>query len=337
MARGGKGDKSYTTNILMSALGISRETLRYYEQMGIVRPRRMEGSNYRRYSNADMFAAVETIVLKNAGFQLAQAGSLIRDQGLEAAEFTARGLHHEELRLLWAQAVARRLRELDQLVNADFDSSPRLVVPQTWLVHYDGAENGYDHFAASTTQDALLDGMPVSTFAAIIDVDMDRPGLLDTRWGRAVPEQYEGLLLNNEEIADGGQSQVSVDTARDGSPTDDEEDSLDDGGFGVNGEAPFPHSPTQRVGGRPCLQLPYRADWDEIPGFDPDGSVCASFAKGLRELGLRADGPVIAPDVLPVCGMVHSNLYLPVRAASIRGKVVLAALNARRALFTHRS
>jgi DNA-binding transcriptional MerR regulator len=282
----GAAGKSYTTNVLLSTLGISRSTLRYYEQIGIVSPRRDPASGYRSYTNADVFAAVECTMMKNAGLQVSQASEAIADPGLTAARYMRSCVERSSRQLEWAKAVRERFEQLASLVEADFDAEPTLVRAGEWLLFYDGAEGGYDRFRADGTQDVLLAGMPVSSFAAVVDIDACSPNGRNTRWGRAMPVRYSGLFPG---ITDAG------------------------------------HDPA-RLGGDACLTLPYSADWDKIPGFDPTGAVCARFAQALGRRGLRQLGPIFAPDVLPVCGKVYATLYLPVKAASLRGRLALATV-----------
>ena len=276
--------KSYSTNVLLSALGISRGTLRYYEQLGIVRPQRDPDSNYRTYSNADVFRVVECVMLKNAGYQVQQGRDLLANPALDAVGYADACVARSAWQLARARATHERFVLLREVVGADFAGRPALTRADEWLVHYDGCEGGYDRLVANEAQDALLGGMPVSSFAAIMDVNVCEPRAVETRWGRAIPACFRNLMPE-----------------------------LDS----------FPGEPA-RFGGYPCLTLPYRADEDKIPGFDEDGSVCARMAAELRRLGLRQVGPIFAPCVLPVRGKVYTRLYLPVEATGLRGRAALA-------------
>lgn len=99
--------KSYSTKVLMSALGISRGTLRYYEQLGLVSPQRNPESNYRTYSNADVFRVVECVMLKNAGYQVQHAKETLVDAPVDAQGFVDDCLGRSELQLKWARPLMR--------------------------------------------------------------------------------------------------------------------------------------------------------------------------------------------------------------------------------------
>ena len=277
--------KSYSTNVLMTALGISRGTLRYYEQLGLVSPQRDPESNYRTYSNADVFRVVECVMLKNAGYQVQHAKETLVDNPVDAAEFVQDCLAQSEVQLRRAQAAHERFSLLHEVV-AHPDAAPRLEMAEEWLIYYDGCEGGYDRFVANRAQDSLLEGMPISSFAAVLDVAVDDPAAVETRWGRAIPKRLRGLMPDLDLV---------------------------------------PDEPAHFLG-RPCATLPYSDDEDEIPGFDRTGAVRARIADFLCARGLRQAGAIVAPCVLPVRGKVYTRLYVPVEAAGWRGKMELARL-----------
>lgn len=277
--------KSYSTNVLMSALGISRGTLRYYEQLGLVSPRRDPESNYRTYSNADVFRVVECVMLKNAGYQVQHAKEVLVDEPVDAEAFAQDCLEQSELQLRRAQAAHERFAVLREVV-AHPDAAPKLERAQEWLIYYDGCEGGYDRFMASRAQDCLLEGMPISSFAAVLDVDVTQDASVETRWGRSIPAKNRGLMPDLELV--------------------DEE-------------------PAHFLG-CVCVSLPYCDDEGRIPGFDRTGEVRARIACFLRDHGLRQAGAVVAPCVLPVRGKVYTRLYVPVEPAGLRGRMELAKL-----------
>lgn len=276
--------KSYSTNVLMQALGISRGTLRYYEQLGILRPQRDPDSNYRTYSNADVFRVVECVMLKNAGYQVQQAKDVLAGDA-DAGDYVDLCLAGSAVQLARAQAVHERLGVLREVVAAP-EAGPTLVMADEWLVYYDGCEGGYDRFVANEAQDSLLEGMPVSSFAAVMDVEASDLSSVETRWGRAVPARYAHLMPGLDKVPE----------------------------------------PPARFGGCPCAMLHYSADEDKIPGFDPTGAVRTRVAEFLHRHGLRQAGPFFAPCVLPVRGRVYTRLFVAVEAVTLRAKMQLARI-----------
>ncbi|MEC4272492.1 MerR family transcriptional regulator [Adlercreutzia sp. R25] len=80
-------NSSFTRQQIADLLGINKETLRFYEQEGIVFPRRRE-NGYREYDLDDMRMLIEIISYREAGFSLADAktlaGSLTFDEAMES-------------------------------------------------------------------------------------------------------------------------------------------------------------------------------------------------------------------------------------------------------------
>lgn len=150
----------------------------------------------------------------------------------------------------------------------------------------EGEEGGYDKFVANRAQDSLLEGMPVSSFTAVLDVDASSPAQVETRWGRAIPARYRDLMPDLDLV--------------------DEE-------------------PAQFLGCA-CVSLPYSDDEDKIPGFDRGGTVRTRIADFLLAHGLRQSSAIVAPCVLPVRGKVYTRLYVPVEATGLKGKLELARL-----------
>ncbi len=69
--------KALTTNGVIKASGLSRETLRYYEKMGLLNPQRRATNGYRVYA-ADDLERLEFIVrTKKAGFAIRKIRELL--------------------------------------------------------------------------------------------------------------------------------------------------------------------------------------------------------------------------------------------------------------------
>lgn len=280
-------EKTYSPNVLSNTLGVSRGTLRYYEQIKLVRPERDSDSNYRVYSNSDVFRVVECQMLKNAGFQVQQAKDFLAgSHHHDASSIVQMVVEGAAFRREWSQAMYERSTSFARVIAGENDR-PRLVYADEWLIYYDGAERGYDNFKSSQTQDALLEGMPISSFAAVLHGDVTDPSGIQTRWGRAVPTRYLHLLPDLEK-------------------TD---------------EAPG------TLGSCPCVAIGYSADERRIPSFREDGAeVCGLLDRFIKETGLRQSGPLFSPDVLPARGRVYSNIYVPVEPRTAAGHMRIAAL-----------
>ena len=61
---------SYTIGELVKELNINRETIRYYEKIGLLTEAKREGNGYRIYSKEDLDKIRFILMVKNYGFSL---------------------------------------------------------------------------------------------------------------------------------------------------------------------------------------------------------------------------------------------------------------------------
>lgn len=119
--------KTYTIKTLLSVLGISRNTLRYYEQIGVISPVRDPDSNYRVYTNDDVFSVAQLNMLKNAGFEVADA-QVVMEKTEDASEFVGRLSEQNMRQQAWHAAVQDSLETL-QAICDDIHRAPCPVFP----------------------------------------------------------------------------------------------------------------------------------------------------------------------------------------------------------------
>ena len=161
--------KTYTIKTLLSVLGISRNTLRYYEQIGVISPVRDPDSNYRVYTNDDIFSVAQLNMLKNAGFEVADA-QVVMEKTEDASEFVGRLSEQNMRQQAWHAAVQDSLETL-QAICDDIHRGPmpRLSASRPALFYFDECETGYDNHVPDPAQDVLIRSMPIATFGSIIE------------------------------------------------------------------------------------------------------------------------------------------------------------------------
>ena len=278
--------KTYTIKTLLSVLGISRNTLRYYEQIGVISPVRDPDSNYRVYTNDDVFSVAQLNMLKNAGFEVADA-QVVMEKTEDASEFVDK-LSEQNLRQqAWHAAVQDSLETL-RAIGDDIHRGPvpRLSVSRPALVYFDECETGYDNHVPDPAQDTLIRSMPIATFGSIIEGDFFSGSLDLPKWGRIVYARDAPLL-----------PQLSLASR-----------------------------PPVQVGGCPCVGISYAADADKIPGFDRDGSTRKKLRTFMDEYGFEQAGDAYTSHALPIKGVFYTRVHLPIRAISWRAKHMLAKL-----------
>ncbi|EGI72568.1 Zn(2+)-responsive transcriptional regulator [Pseudoalteromonas sp. AS84] len=96
---------------LSHQLGISNDTLRYYEKQGLLTPNRRNSAGYRLYDNNDLKVMHFIIRAKNIGFSLAE----IKDLLLIKFEKSSHSCSEvKKITLEKRDLVAQRIKELQQ-------------------------------------------------------------------------------------------------------------------------------------------------------------------------------------------------------------------------------
>ena len=62
--------KRYTVGQMAKAMGVSPQTLRHYEEMGLVEAQRNEQNQYREFSMRDNKILMQTALYRSMGFSL---------------------------------------------------------------------------------------------------------------------------------------------------------------------------------------------------------------------------------------------------------------------------
>ncbi|MDO4837356.1 MAG: MerR family transcriptional regulator [Clostridia bacterium] len=95
----------YRINEVASMLGISPQTLRFYEQYGIMLHERVGDGNYRQYGDDSIDALMTLRKYRNCGFTVAQTAKIVMEQNMTK---TAEALESQADKLLW-QAEMNKL------------------------------------------------------------------------------------------------------------------------------------------------------------------------------------------------------------------------------------
>jgi DNA-binding transcriptional MerR regulator len=101
---------SYTVKQLSDLAGVSRRTLHYYDQIGLLRPQAYSANGYRRYGRADLLRLQQILFYRELDLSLEQIGRLLDDPGFDALA----ALQEHRLALL---ASMQRLQRLAATVD----------------------------------------------------------------------------------------------------------------------------------------------------------------------------------------------------------------------------
>lgn len=183
--------KRYTIRDVASTLHVSRTTLLYYEEQGVVRPIHDPETGYRYYTDADLFRLISGKILKNVGVPVRELADRLDTDPFSPGNFSdyARLLERRIDYCRAQKACLAKLTELSGLVG-----TVSVVEVEPYYIDFDGAEVGYSRFAGTDSLDSLAEAMPIGGLGTVF-VDRDDGRHLERR-GRTVPVRYAHLVDN---------------------------------------------------------------------------------------------------------------------------------------------
>lgn len=192
----------YTIRDMTSTLHVSRTTLLYYEELGIVKPLRDEETGYRYYSDADLFRLLSCKLLKNIGVPIKDMAVRLDNEPFSPQHFSdyARILQKRIEYCKAQEECLARLTALPELVG-----SVELVDVEPYYIDFDAAEVGYGRFACDASLDSLVEAMPIGALGCVFLSGRD-DGWRPERRGRTVPVRFAYLLdglSNNLDVIGG--------------------------------------------------------------------------------------------------------------------------------------
>lgn len=97
----------YSTSELARYYGLTAKGLAFYEDKGIISPRRIPGSKYREFTLVDCYHLYDSKFYSNCGFSLAQTADLIQHKDLA---FVQGALHLKSLQIQQEILYKERLK-----------------------------------------------------------------------------------------------------------------------------------------------------------------------------------------------------------------------------------
>lgn len=180
----------YSVRDLATTLNVSRHTLLYYEELGIVAPEHDEETGYRWYTPDDIFRLMSSILLKNIGIPPKDLGA-----HLDGEPFSSERMGEYraaiERRIEYCRAQRECMDALGALVDRVGVIEDRYVEP--YYISYDRAETGYHNFPDDEGLVSLLQNMPIGGLGSCETGAMLDPASVN-RWGRTVAVRHVHLI-----------------------------------------------------------------------------------------------------------------------------------------------
>lgn len=180
----------YTIRDVTSTLHVSRTTLLYYEEQGIVTPVHDEETGYRYYSDADLFRLLSCKLLKNIGVPIKDLSARLDNDPFSSQNFSDYSEILEE-RIEYCRAQKECLARLMAL--PDLVGTVQAMDVEPHYIDFDAAESGYSRFARDVSLDSLIEAMPIGALGCVFLSGRD-DGWRPERRGRTVPVRFAHLI-----------------------------------------------------------------------------------------------------------------------------------------------
>ena len=186
--------RRHRTGDLTKTLGVSRTSLVYYEQMGLVTPRRDPKTGVREYSDGDVFDLVGYAALSNLGLSAKEVAAAAATRGGLFDEDELEGYLDLTSEKIAYYSVLREAIDRMRVVRVRRRSGPEIAVERVerHIFVEDGAEGGYMSFESSDDLDRLIEGVPISGFGILFGFSGE--GQIIWRWGRTVPTRFAPVV-----------------------------------------------------------------------------------------------------------------------------------------------
>ncbi|WP_312369553.1 MerR family transcriptional regulator [Lachnoclostridium sp.] len=115
--------KKYRTGELLSYLGVTRDTLRFYEEKGLLSPKKNSENNYRSYDIFDIYNIMIIDFYKKRGMSIHQIQDLLKKSDVQDIEYLLENKKKELEKVIYdGQCMMKRIEQA-QLFNRDLSSS----------------------------------------------------------------------------------------------------------------------------------------------------------------------------------------------------------------------
>lgn len=150
--------------------GLTRRTLRHYDELGLLVPSGRSGADYRLYDEADLLRLLQIQTLKALGLGLPEVADALADPSLDASATLRTHLDHLEERIAAERRLADRLRTLAETAERSWDDVVTTIALVQQLAHPDPVVRLRAAFRSPGSTAEQLDALAVESDPAVQEV-----------------------------------------------------------------------------------------------------------------------------------------------------------------------
>jgi len=117
----------FRIGILAKLTGLSVRTLRFYDEIGLLKPSGRDAADHRVYADADVQRLQQIVSLRALGLKLEEIGDLLDGRELQPTTVIQRHIQHLQTQIQAAQTLTSRLQTLASSLTRSENSTRALL------------------------------------------------------------------------------------------------------------------------------------------------------------------------------------------------------------------
>ena len=194
--------KTYTIGEMARMLGVTAETIRYYERKNIIRPIHNEESGYRYYTTWDLHMIIRARCYLGFGFTIEQTADILQKENIGEIDDVLSGQEKAlEQQIIYQMNLLKKLRANRTLIRDSKERSHQLTVQMSPAMYRVNTQVNYELILSKEEQREIrkmCEKVPFVFSTALFRKEDIEAGKTDFDFGIGIEEQFADLLQVRE-------------------------------------------------------------------------------------------------------------------------------------------
>lgn len=190
--------KTYTIGEMARILGITAETIRYYERKNIIRPVHNEESGYRYYTTWDLHMIIRARCYLGFGFTIEQTAEILQKENIgEIDDILSEQEQKIQQQIIYQMNVLKKLRMNRSLMKDSREQPRQLTIQMSPAIYRINTQVNYDLILSKEEQREIrqmCEKVPFVFSTALFRKEDIEAGKTDFDFGIGIEEQFASLL-----------------------------------------------------------------------------------------------------------------------------------------------
>ena len=190
--------KTYTIGEMARILGVTAETIRYYERKKIIRPLHNEESGYRYYTTWDLHMIIRARCYLGFGFTIEETADILQKENIgEIDDVLSRQQEALEQKIMYQMNLLKKLRMNRTLIKDSKEQSHQLTLQMSPAMYRINTQVNYELILSKEEQreiGRMCEKVPFVFSTALFHKEDIEAGSTDFDFGIGIEEPFARLL-----------------------------------------------------------------------------------------------------------------------------------------------